>query len=78
MKRCLYIWLLLMCAMNACPLVCACSFRNAYSKLDDARRTLTVADSLRVQAGVAYDDSLALAETVTAFDTWWHRTFYPA
>lgn len=64
--------------MNACPLVSACSFRNAYSKLDDARRTLTVADSLRVQAGVAYDDSLALAETVTAFDTWWHRTFYPA
>ena len=75
MKRCLYIWLLLMCAMNACPLVCACSFRNAYSKLDDACRTLTVADSLRVQAGVAYDDSLALADAFTMLRR--VRLFFP-
>ncbi len=52
--------------------------RQASCGLGDVRRTLAVADSMRVNHGVAYDDSLALAEAVAMVDTWWHRTFHPA
>ena len=63
----------------ACAWLCSCSCRQvACGGVDDARRTIAVADSLRVNEGVAYDDSLALAEAVAVFDTWWHRTFHPA
>ncbi len=52
--------------------------RQASCGWGDVRQTLAVADSMRVNHGVAYDDSLALAEAVAMVDTWWHRTFHPA
>lgn len=41
----------------------------------EAQRTVAVADSLRVNAGVAYDDSVALAEAYTTLGRW--RMIYP-
>jgi len=41
--------------------------RQASCGLGDVRQTLAVADSLRVNEGVAYDDSLALAEAYEVF-----------
>ena len=63
----------------ACAWLCSCSCRQvACGGVDDARRTIAVADSLRVNAGMAYDDSIALVRAVEAFDTWSRRTFHPA
>ena len=50
-------------------MLCACS------GLGEARHTLAAADSLRVNEGRLYDDSLALAEAYTLLGHW--RLIYP-
>ena len=66
--------------MLACTM-CACSARHHISPFslgvewDEARHTLDVADSLRVNEGRLYDDSLALAEAYTLLGHW--RLIYP-
>ena len=92
MRRWLYIsammWMLagslpVGCMLTGCKGACGSmgtcgGTRQASCGLGDVRQTLAVADSMRVNHGVAYDDSLALAEAVAMVDTWWHRTFHPA
>ena len=71
----IYIALILACTM------CACSARQhifPFSlgvELGEACQTLDVADSLRVNEGRLYDDSLALAEAYTLLGHW--RLIYP-
>ena len=71
----IYIALILACTM------CACSARHHISPFSlgegwsEARHTLDVADSLRVNEGRLYDDSLALAEAYTLLGHW--RLIYP-
>ena len=52
-------------------LFCSCTAEP----LCEARKTLAVADSLRVNEGRLYDDSLALAEAYTLLGHW--RLIYP-
>ena len=52
-------------------LFCSCTAEP----LSEARKTLDVADSLRVNEGRLYDDSLALAEAYTLLGHW--RLIYP-
>ena len=52
-------------------LFCSCTAEP----LCEARKTLAVADSLRVNEGRLYDDSLALAEAYSTFGHW--RLIYP-
>ncbi len=71
----IYIALMLACTM------CACSARHHISPFSlgegwsEARQTLDVADSLRVNEGRLYNDSLALAEAYTLLGHW--RLIYP-
>ena len=71
----IYIALMLACTM------CACSARQHIFPFslgvewDEARQTLDVADSLRVNEGRLYDDSLALAGAYTLLGHW--RLIYP-
>ena len=66
--------------MLACTM-CACSARHHISPFSlgegwsEARQTLDVADSLRVNEGRLYNDSLALAEAYTLLGHW--RLIYP-
>ncbi len=60
----LYILLLLVGVINACT-----------PAVHESRHTLAVADSLRVNEGRLYDDSLALAEAYTLLGHW--RLIYP-
>ncbi len=69
-SRLFHISLLLSC------ILCVCQDASAYvASVQEARRTIAVADSLRVNEGVAYDDSLALAEAYGTMG-WW-RIVYP-
>ena len=71
----IYIALILACTM------CACSARqhifpfSLWEGWSEARHTLDAADSLRVNEGRLYDDSLALAEAYTLLGHW--RLIYP-
>ena len=71
----IYIALILACT------TCACSARQHIFPFslgvewDEARQTLDVADSLHVNEGRLYDDSLALAEAYTLLGHW--RLIYP-
>ena len=64
MSHHLYILLLLVGVINACT-----------PAVHESRHTLDVADSLRVNEGRLYDDSLALAEAYTLLGHW--RLIYP-
>ena len=64
MSHHLYILLLLVGIINACT-----------PAVHESRHTLDVADSLRVNEGRLYDDSLALAEAYTLLGHW--RLIYP-
>ena len=64
MSHHLYILLLLVGVINACT-----------PAVHESRHTLAVADSLRVNEGRLYDDSLALAEAYTLLGHW--RLIYP-
>lgn len=61
--------------------MCACSARQHIFPFSlgegwsEARHTLAVADSLRVNEGRLYNDSLALAEAYTLLGHW--RLIYP-
>ena len=68
------------CMMTGCKGACGSrgtcgGTRQASCGLGDVRQTLAVADSMRVNHGVAYDDSLALAEAYDAFGR--YRIVYP-
>ena len=66
MLRRIYIVLLLFCLLSAVPSPAgACSHA-----VREARKTLVMADSMRVNEGRLYDDSLALAEAYTTFGRW--------
>ena len=59
----LYIFILLT------GLLCSCT------GIKDAQQTIAIADSLRVNEGITYDDSLALAEAYSTLGHW--RLIYP-
>ena len=54
-----------------CSLLCSC---RPFS-VREAQKVVVVADSLRVHEGVAYDDSVALAEAYSTLERW--RWIYP-
>ncbi len=70
MHNCKFIVFVLLCAVMLLGLPCC-----ACQPVRDAQQTVAVADSLRVNEGATYDDSLALAEAYSTLGHW--RLIYP-